>query len=134
MRIPKIPQAEKYTAQNRLMRRWRRAILMMACIVVFGTTYALSQPAITLENPDPWENAPSGAEENGIRIEIAAAETRSEPVILSPAGHDPYKQIRMLPETGGPGTTMYTMAGCMLMLFCAAYLLYKERKRRREAA
>ena len=43
-------------------------------------------------------------------------------------------QTYVLPETGGSGTTLYTMAGCMLMLYCAAYLLYRYHKRRREVA
>lgn len=39
----------------------------------------------------------------------------------------------LLPETGGPGKHLYTMAGLMLMLFSTAFLLYRFRKRRREA-
>lgn len=39
----------------------------------------------------------------------------------------------LLPQTGGTGITTYTMAGMMLMLFSAAYLLYRFSKRRREA-
>ncbi len=37
-----------------------------------------------------------------------------------------------LPETGGVGTIPYTMAGLMLMLLSAAFLLYKTKKCRRE--
>ena len=37
-----------------------------------------------------------------------------------------------LPETGGAGAGMYTMTGLTLILFSAAYLLYRFRKRRRE--
>lgn len=43
------------------------------------------------------------------------------------------QQTYVLPETGGAGTTSYTMAGLMLMLCSAAYLLYRFKKRRREA-
>lgn len=39
----------------------------------------------------------------------------------------------ILPETGGVGTTTYTMAGLMLMLLSMAFLLYRFSKRRREA-
>ena len=39
----------------------------------------------------------------------------------------------VLPETGGPGTYLYTTAGLLLMLTSAAYLVYNSRKRRREA-
>ena len=38
-----------------------------------------------------------------------------------------------LPETGGTGTQMYTMAGLLLMLTSAAFLTYINVKRRREA-
>lgn len=37
-----------------------------------------------------------------------------------------------LPKTGGTGTQLYTVAGLLLMLSSAAYLLYIHRKRRRE--
>ena len=43
-------------------------------------------------------------------------------------------QTYELPETGGAGTTPYTMAGLMLMLCSMAYLLYRFKKRRREGA
>jgi LPXTG-motif cell wall-anchored protein len=38
----------------------------------------------------------------------------------------------VLPETGGAGTQMYTMAGLLLMLTSAAYLMYIHTKRRKE--
>ena len=38
-----------------------------------------------------------------------------------------------LPETGGAGTTPYTMAGLVLITVSAAYLLYRPKARRREA-
>jgi LPXTG-motif cell wall-anchored protein len=37
-----------------------------------------------------------------------------------------------LPETGGAGTNLYTMAGLLLMLTSAAYLMYSNHPRRRE--
>lgn len=37
-----------------------------------------------------------------------------------------------LPETGGAGTIPYTMAGLVLMVLSAAYLLYRPKARRRE--
>lgn len=37
-----------------------------------------------------------------------------------------------LPNTGGAGTTSYTMAGLVLMIFSMAYLLYRSKARRRE--
>ena len=41
--------AEKYTKQNHRRRVWRKFVQVMACIVVFCTTYALILPAITME-------------------------------------------------------------------------------------
>ena len=38
----------------------------------------------------------------------------------------------ILPETGGSGTALYTMAGSLLMLTSAAYLMYNKYNRRRE--
>lgn len=43
-------KAEPYAAQNRLRRIWRKIVRVMACIVVFCTTYAMILPAITKEN------------------------------------------------------------------------------------
>ena len=37
-----------------------------------------------------------------------------------------------LPATGGTGTTLYTMAGLLLMMSSAAYLMYRPKARRRE--
>ena len=51
MRIKKLPQAEQYTFRNRLRLMWRKVVQVMACIVVFCTTYALILPAITQESP-----------------------------------------------------------------------------------
>ena len=46
------------------------------------------------------------------------------------------KQVEgyVLPETGGAGTTLYTMAGLLLMMFSVAYLVYNYVFRRREEA
>lgn len=45
------PEAERYTQQNNRRRIWRKFVQMMACAVVFCTTYALILPAITMEKP-----------------------------------------------------------------------------------
>ena len=39
----------------------------------------------------------------------------------------------VLPETGGGGTTYYTMAGLVLMFFSIVYLMYRTKARRRGA-
>lgn len=51
MRVRKktLRQAAQYTKQNRRRRIWRRIVSVLACIVVFCTTYALILPAITQE-------------------------------------------------------------------------------------
>ena len=45
----RVPGAEQYTAQNNRRRIWQRIVGMLACVVVFVTTYALILPAITME-------------------------------------------------------------------------------------
>lgn len=44
-----LQEAEKYAKQNYRRRIWRKIVRVMACAVVFCTTYALILPAITLE-------------------------------------------------------------------------------------
>lgn len=47
-----LQEAEKYAKQNNRRRTWRKIVRVMACAVVFCTTYALILPAITMEkNP-----------------------------------------------------------------------------------
>lgn len=45
-----IPQEDLIIRRNRRKRVWRRAVMAMACLVVFFTTYALILPAITMEH------------------------------------------------------------------------------------
>ena len=40
-------EAADYLAQNHRRRTWKKIISILACIVVFCTTYALILPAIT---------------------------------------------------------------------------------------
>lgn len=49
------------------------------------------------------------------------------------AVHFTNTQTYVLPETGGTGTSQYTMVGWVLTLCSAAYLLYKSVMRRRGA-
>lgn len=46
-----LPVAEQYAKQNKRQNIWRRIVRVMACVVVFCTTYALILPAITMEHP-----------------------------------------------------------------------------------
>lgn len=42
-------EADQYAKQNRRKRIWHKIVQVMACVVVFCTTYALILPAITME-------------------------------------------------------------------------------------
>lgn len=44
-----LRRMERYTKRNALRRVWNKFVRVMACIVVFCTTYALILPAITME-------------------------------------------------------------------------------------
>ncbi len=46
-----LPLAEEYAKQNKRQSIWRKVVRVMACAVVFCTTYALILPAITMERP-----------------------------------------------------------------------------------
>lgn len=54
-----------YIAQKRHRRIWKKAVSILACIVVFCTTYALILPALTLEN----QNTYCGLEEHQHSLE-----------------------------------------------------------------
>ena len=45
----KMPEAEKIATQKRGYRIWQRVVSLLACVVVFCTTYAMILPAITME-------------------------------------------------------------------------------------
>lgn len=49
MQLSILKDAEKYAKQVTRRRLWRRLVRVMACIVVFCTTYLLILPAITME-------------------------------------------------------------------------------------
>ena len=44
-----LPQADKYSKKRNSRKRWYTIISVLACVVVFCTTYALILPAITME-------------------------------------------------------------------------------------
>ncbi len=50
MTLKALQEAEKYSKAHRRRKRWRRAVTVLAAIVVFCTTYALILPAVTMEN------------------------------------------------------------------------------------
>lgn len=52
MRRNLLSELQKYIMKNRHKRLWRNILIVLACIVVFCTTYALILPAITLERQD----------------------------------------------------------------------------------
>lgn len=44
-----VSSKEQYIGKNRFIKRWRKLLLALSCIVVFCITYALILPAITME-------------------------------------------------------------------------------------
>ncbi len=60
---------ERFLKLNRKMKRWQRAVSVMAAVVVFVTTYALVLPAITLDKDTATTQA---------GIEIAASENEAD--------------------------------------------------------
>lgn len=44
-----LPEVDGYLTRSRRRRTWRKLVSILACVVVFCTTYALILPAITLE-------------------------------------------------------------------------------------
>lgn len=46
-----LKEAESFRNKNKRRRTWKKIISVLACVVVFCTTYALILPAITLEKP-----------------------------------------------------------------------------------
>ncbi|MDY2936758.1 MAG: collagen binding domain-containing protein, partial [Fusicatenibacter sp.] len=49
MKQDALQDAEKYTKVHQRKKRWYQVVIVLACVVVFCTTYALILPAITLE-------------------------------------------------------------------------------------
>ena len=49
MRIKDVRMIQKYLKRNKQRSIWRKLLRMMACVVVFCTTYALILPVITLD-------------------------------------------------------------------------------------
>lgn len=72
-----LQRAARYLARNHRHRIWKRAVSVLACIVVFCTTYALILPALTMEKtvycgseahqhgPECYEKVPVCGEEEG---------------------------------------------------------------------
>ena len=60
---------ERFLKANRRLKRWQRAVSVMAAVVVFATTYAFILPAVTLDKE-------TASEQSG--IEIAASDNESD--------------------------------------------------------
>ncbi len=61
--------AEQFLKANRKMKRWQRAVSLLAEVVVFVTTYALVLPAITLDKETAYAQ---------LGIEIAASDNEAD--------------------------------------------------------
>ncbi len=62
------------------------------------------------------------------RTVIVAVQEQPDAIICNNEGS------YLLPATGGAGTTLYTMAGLVLILLSVAYLVYRPKARRREVS
>ncbi len=51
MKTPATANGERYIKKRRFTKRWHKVLLVLSCVVVFCTTYALILPAITMEQP-----------------------------------------------------------------------------------
>ncbi len=49
-----LQEALNYLTRNRHLRIWKKAVSILACMVVFCTTYALILPALTMENHNTY--------------------------------------------------------------------------------
>ena len=76
--------ARNVTGTHEKRRRWRRAVSVLACAVVFCTTYALILPAITLSAERPGgrpgdRSRPGGGPGDRSRREPGGGRTRPRP-------------------------------------------------------
>ncbi len=67
MKNSTVPNGERYIKKRRFTKRWHKVLLVLSCVVVFCTTYALILPAITLERPAEL------SEESTVRVEAVIA-------------------------------------------------------------
>ena len=74
---------EQFIKLNRRMKRWQRAVSVMAAVVVFSTTYALILPAITLDKntaaEQPGIDVAAGENEPGEAGTVFESEREEEP-------------------------------------------------------
>lgn len=66
---------ECFLKANRRLKRWQRAVSIMAAIVVFATTYAFVLPAVTLDKE-------TASEQSGIEIAASDNEPDSSGTVL----------------------------------------------------
>lgn len=88
-----IERILEFLRQARRNRRWRRAVTCLAALFVFGTTYALVLPAITLEHQHPSLGAELLEAEAGdvlsVRVRAEAPEGGGErTVVLTAQGRE----------------------------------------------
>lgn len=99
MDINTIPGKEQALARGRMRRMWQRAVGVLACVVVFVTTYALILPAITME-----KEAICGFEEHS-HGEACFDSTQTDVMLCTFPEHIHSNACRETPETTAPTET-----------------------------
>jgi LPXTG-motif cell wall-anchored protein len=74
--------------------------------------------------------APAGYSINsdGVTVEITAAEAAAATASISKTGKLTDTKLSALPSTGGIGTTIFTVVGCLIMIAAAAMFFVSRRK------
>lgn len=118
-------------------KRWRKVLLCLSCVVVFWTVYALILPAITLESKKcnieehthKETKAPKGY--NLLKDAIAITIDTNGKITIN-EGDVTQVDVQnnagsLLPSTGGMGTTIFYIAGALLVLISGVVLIAKKR-------
>ena len=71
-----------------------------------------------------WENDGYSINEDGVTVEVEASDTANVEV----SDHVIDTKLSSLPSTGGIGTTIFTIGGCVIMIV-AAGLYFSTRKK-----
>ncbi len=106
--------AKGYSKSHRRQKRWHNIVTVLACIVVFITTYALIMPAITEE----VINLKDYVEEHNGSISITLFDSSGQPVTDEVIEGDKYKLTfgMYIPDGGfSPGTYIYKLPDGLLV-------------------
>lgn len=139
-------RARDFLLVHRKNQIWHRVLCGLAVIVVFITTYMLILPAVTMERPAADFSDGETLDGDGKTLDGNELSAGDEPEFIASYINSPDIQDEetvnantngtvqsdyVLPETGGPGTKLYTSGGLLLFIL-SAFLLCKKQKQRRE--